>query len=715
MHKKRAWRLAPRISGLAYFGAAALVLAAPRAAGAAQPELAWSTYYGGTSNEFVNDVAVDAAGNIYVVGRTFSATGIAAGGVHDGTINGETDAFLVKLDPAGKRLWGFYYGGTATDNGMAVAVRDDQLVIGGQTTSSGGIATPGTFQPKLGGTINGFIALFTTSGQQVWGTYVGGAAGTAVNSLAFDDTGRVYACGSSAPNANFASGASHQPTHAGLGDGFLLLLDTGGQLVWGTYYGGTGSDRCDNIHHRPGVGVFFSGETTSTTGIGTFGVKGSGSEGFIARFYTNGIRDWGRYLGGGSEEYTVTTKLHPNGGLALIMSTRSGMLSTDGSVVSGNYDTLIARIADDGALTWATYFGGTADDLAGGLAVGPDGQIYALAVTYSKNLATPGAYQSALLSGQDGVMLQLSPAGVHGWSSYFGGNHEDSVTAGVYGGGLSIVGNTKSTTNVAALVAHQLTLGGGQDGFIAKFFTQPLPQPDGTPCADVATCQSGLCVDGVCCDATCGDGSPNDCQACSTAEGAAVDGTCGPKAKNAECRPAMGVCDAAESCDGVALACPPDKPAPDGTDCPDGECSAGVCAPPEPSTSTTDPSAGTTTDPSDATTDPSRATTGSDVTSAGTTSAATSGGETQTTAATGGPGDTSNATTLTDGDTSASTAPPTEGGGPIDPGETTGYTSLTGFSSTGAPQDGDGCGCTSTPTSGLAGLLLALLARRRRR
>ena len=41
--------------------------------------------------------------------------------------------------------------------------------------------------------------------------------------------------------------------------------------------------------------------------------------------------------------------------------------------------------------------------------------------------------------------------------------------------------------------------------------------------------------------------------------------------------------------------------------------------------------------------------------------------------------------------------------------------SLTGFSSTGAPQDGDGCGCTSTPTSGLAGLLLALLARRRRR
>lgn len=499
-------------------------------------------------------------------------------------------------------------------------------------------------------------------------------------------------------------------------DGYLLLLDTGGKLVWGTYYGGTGIEQCDDIHHRPGVGVFISGETTSTTGIATLGVKSPGSEGFIARFYVNGIRDWGRYLGGNNEDDAVTTELHPNGGLALIMTGRSSTLSTDGSVPSGNDDVLIARIDDKGALTWATYFGGTAGEVAAGLAVGPDGQIYALAVTLSKNLATPGAYQSVLLGGRDGVLHQLSPAGVHGWASYFGGNtSEDYLTAGVYGGGLVVIGNTKSVINVAALNAHQLTLGGGQDGFIAKFFTQPLPQPDGTPCADVATCQSGLCVDGVCCDAACGDGDPNDCQACSAAEGAAVDGTCGPKAKNAECRPAMGVCDAAETCDGVAVACPPDKPAPDGADCPDGVCSAGVCSPPEASTSTTDPSAATTTDPSDATTDPSRATTDSDVTAAGTTGTATSGGETQATAATGGPGDTSNATTLTDGDTSASTAPPTEGGGPNDPGDITGYTSLTGFSSTGAPQDGDGCGCTSTPTSGLAGLLLALLARRRRR
>jgi hypothetical protein len=101
---------------------------------------------------------------------------------------------------------------------------------------------------------------------------------------------------------------------------------------------------------------------------------------------------------------------------------------------------------------------------------------------------------------------------------------------------------------------------------------------DGQPCVAASDCDSGFCVDGVCCDTACGDGSTDDCQACSIAAGAAVDGVCGATTGNAcddglACT-TLDVCDAG-ACAG-ALVCD------DATNCTEasgavvcGECPAG--------------------------------------------------------------------------------------------------------------------------------------------
>ena len=87
-----------------------------------------------------------------------------------------------------------------------------------------------------------------------------------------------------------------------------------------------------------------------------------------------------------------------------------------------------------------------------------------------------------------------------------------------------------------------------------------LTQPNGSACTTSSQCSSTFCVDGVCCDAACGDGVDSDCQACSKAKGAAVDGTCGMVAAGATiCRPAAGPCDSAEVCSGTSTSCPADK------------------------------------------------------------------------------------------------------------------------------------------------------------
>lgn len=117
----------------------------------------------------------------------------------------------------------------------------------------------------------------------------------------------------------------------------------------------------------------------------------------------------------------------------------------------------------------------------------------------------------------------------------------------------------------------------GANGLQGSAYVFVLRKNSGDACASAAECVSGFCVDGVCCDSVCGNGDATDCQACSMATGAAVDGTCSTAAVGTQCRASAGECDVAESCDGAANDCPPDANSPDGTTCPDGVCSSGVC------------------------------------------------------------------------------------------------------------------------------------------
>jgi len=132
----------------------------------------------GDGFEFGRDVAVDAKGNAYVVGLTGS-TDLAEEKVPAGT-----NAFVTKLDPAGSILWSTYLGGSNEDWGerIAVAANGDLIVAG--TTKSSDFPTLNAIQTGLRGPKDLFLARLTPEGAPVFSTYLGGSFDEEVLDLA---------------------------------------------------------------------------------------------------------------------------------------------------------------------------------------------------------------------------------------------------------------------------------------------------------------------------------------------------------------------------------------------------------------------------------------------------------------------------------------------------------------------------------------------------
>jgi hypothetical protein len=224
----------------------------------------WATYYGGSGNEDINSIAFDAAGNVYVSGTTNSSNAISTVGSYQATFaGGASDAFIAKFNTSGIISWATYYGGI--DQDISYGIQVDQIsgnvYLAGVTKSTSSISTIGSQQPvHAGGSDDGFLVQFNSSGVRQWGTYCGGSGSDYAFSTAIDpSTGDVYLTGYTGSTNGISTIGCHQSANAGGNDGFLVKYTSVGVRIWGTYYGGTGND---NIRS---VGVDASGNVSNFT------------------------------------------------------------------------------------------------------------------------------------------------------------------------------------------------------------------------------------------------------------------------------------------------------------------------------------------------------------------------------------------------------------------------------------------------------------------
>lgn len=302
-------------------------------------------YVGGAGHDYGRGIAVDASGNAFVTGYTFStASTFPVAGGPSLVQSGSNDAFVAKVRADGKAL-GYcgYIGGSGQDFGRGIAVdASGNAYVTGSTNS-----TETTFPIVVGpytsanGDFDAFVAKVNAEGTELlYSGYIGGNSEDVGSGIAVDGDGNAYISGYAASSdssfpVNMGPNLSH---NGGYYDAFAAKVNAeGSTVIYCGYIGGSAYD----------VG----------TGIA--------------------VDRWGyAYLTGytSSKEDSFPVDVGPS------------------LTHSGSFDVFVAKVDTNGAkLMYCGYIGGADADLGQGLALDTDGSgnVFVTGNTYSMESSFP--------------------------------------------------------------------------------------------------------------------------------------------------------------------------------------------------------------------------------------------------------------------------------------------------------------------------------------
>jgi hypothetical protein len=395
------------------------------------PPIAYATYFGSGEWELFSGIAVDISGALYVEGSTQSAIFPTSNALYPGYLGGLFDAFVTKINAAGTAiLFSTYFGGSERDTGAGIAVDGDGDIYLTGDTDSRNFPVVGAFQGMFGGTGSvgfgdAFIAKMKSDGSAlVYSSYLGGSGDDLAMGIALDGEGNAYITGVT-ESANFPTVNAYKTTRGGNLDAFVSKVNPAGSaLVYSTYFGGSGT------------------ETSYGFGDGGIAVTADGTVCIVG--------------------YTLSTDFPL---LNAYQSTYRG----------GTYcgDAFVTKFDPSGtALVFSTLLGGSGDDLAGSVAMDPNGGVYVAGKTKSSNFPTQNAFQGTYGGGEaDGFVAAFSPDGsTLRYSTFFGWSGYDSVSdIAVDGlGNAYIVGGVESAS-FPTVDPIQAAMSGSGDAYVTVF------------------------------------------------------------------------------------------------------------------------------------------------------------------------------------------------------------------------------------------------------
>jgi hypothetical protein len=454
------------------------------------PVLVYATFLGGSNQDEGLGIAVDAAGNAYVTGQTYSTDfpGASNSPIQPSLHDGE-DVFVAKLNASGTALvYATYLGGNSNDWGTGIAVdASGNAYVTGVANSTDFPLAGSPLQASSRGGGQAFVAKLNAAGSALaYSTYLGGTGTNFGLGIAVDAAGDAYVTGYTDSTDFPLAGSPLQSSLRGTSNAFVAKLNAeGSALAYSTYLGGSGIDVGEGIAVDAAGDAYVTGITNSSDFPlasrpiqSRFG--GGSQDAFVAKLNAAGSAlVYSTYLGGSGNDYALGIAVDAAGNAYVTGFTNSPDLPLAGNPLQSRYaggvqDAFVAKLnATGSALAYSTYLGGSGEDSGSGIAVDAAGNAYVTGSTGSTDF--PGASNSPIQSshhdGGDTFVAKLNAAGsALAYSTYLGGG-DSGLGIAVDTAGNAYVAGIAFSTDLPGASSSPIQpnfRGGDRDAFVAK-------------------------------------------------------------------------------------------------------------------------------------------------------------------------------------------------------------------------------------------------------
>lgn len=389
--------------------------------------LHFSSYFGGTAFDSASGIVVDSSGNFYVIGSTFSPDFPLINSLNSTFNSTFGNIFISKFNSSGSLIFSTLFGSGVPS---AIALDPSGFFYVTGSVFSPSLPTKNAFNSTFGGASDGFLAKFSLNGSLIFSTYFGGNNSDTPSGLAVDSSGNVYITGST-NSPNFPTENAFNTTYSGNTDVFLAKFSSSGNLVFSTFVGGSNYDYASSLTLDSSSNCYIVGYTYSSNfpvknAFQT--ISGGGADGFISKFSSTGQLDFSTYLGGEKDDILSSIGVS-SGDIFVTGATISPNFPEIIGYNGTGTQLFLAKLSLTGSLFFISTFGGHYENSLTAFAIGPTGDFYIAGRTFSKDFPVTNAYNSTFgggnnpLSSFDCFLVKLDQSGHVLFSTFLGLGH----------------------------------------------------------------------------------------------------------------------------------------------------------------------------------------------------------------------------------------------------------------------------------------------------
>jgi hypothetical protein len=395
--------------------------------GGATGDAMWVTGFGGLGTDTVRGVAADTDGTTYVSGYfegdiTFGALGTRSPAPGKDEKLVESDAFIAAIAADGKPAWVHTFGGGRADTALAVAVGKDGIAVGGNFVDS---MTIGGMSAKSTNSDDFYVVGFDRKGTPTWLLTGGGYDSDGVNAIAATADGGWIIAGSFSDKAEITG---TKVASLGKTDAFIAKLGATGDLVWVKTFGGPSDDTIYRVVVDAQGSIFTLGTFIYEASWGGEKFKAAGNSDTdiaLAKYDPDGNHLWSKRFGNTFNDVAGGLAVDPAGNVTFTGSFDESITFGETEYLAkGASDIVVARFTSGGDLIWARTWGADREDVGFGIAADGAGNLVVTGWFTNTIDFGKGELKSSNLN-KDVFVLKLDPKGATVWAKSFGDKDHD--------------------------------------------------------------------------------------------------------------------------------------------------------------------------------------------------------------------------------------------------------------------------------------------------